>query len=77
MRDVISFGIGKEHYMEEGKTLCGLDLDEREFTAVAEVDLDNLCKRCYNASIETLDFESKVLEVSDVPLVEPVTGVKV
>lgn len=81
MRQVINFGGGKDHYVEEEehKTVCGLELEDREFSAVAETTLDNLCKRCYNTAVATVTFESTVTEVTEeVPEeVKPATGVKV
>lgn len=76
MRNLVRFEQGKDHYVDataEGKyetTVCGLVLDDRKFYAVAseEFDLDNLCKRCYNASVRTVAGTSRVLEVSDEPI---------
>ena len=87
MRSVIRFGSGKDHYKDGDveKTLCGLDLEGREFAAVAseDVSLDNICKRCYNRAVETLYGSSTVVLVSDEVIepidefVEPVKGQKV
>lgn len=68
MRQIITLGSGKEHYLEteEDKTLCGLDLEEREFDIVASTQ--NLCMRCYNKALEVYEGTSVVSEISDEPL---------
>lgn len=86
MKTVIRFEHGgKDHYKDGETTVCGLELDGREFEAVAgeEVDLDNLCKRCYNSAVDSMFGTSKVVLVSDEAImsleefIEPAKGQKV